>query len=86
MMHFHLDDDDEWVIRNVRSHDQVQILKDERSATPRRKLFESHLLTSPENHKNVREADEVVTCISLLNSASAALMSDVYHSFNFLPF
>ena len=85
-MYFHLDDDEELVIRQVWFHDLVQIPKGERSANPRKKLFESHLLTSPENQKKIREADEVITCISLLNSASAALMSDVCHSFNFLPF
>ena len=86
MMHFHLDDDEELVIRQVQFHDLVQILKGERSANPRSKLFESHLLNIPENKKKIREADKVITCISLLNSASAASMSDVYHSFNFLPF
>ena len=58
-VHFHLDDDEEPVIRKVWFHDLVQIPKGERSANPRRKLFESHLLTSPENQKKIREAHEV---------------------------
>ena len=59
MMHFHLDDDEEPVVRKVQFSDLVQIPKGERSANTRRKLFESHLLTSPENQKKIREADEV---------------------------
>ena len=33
--------------------------KEERSKNPRKKLYETHLLTSPENQKKIREADEV---------------------------
>ena len=54
-MHFHLDNDEELVIGQVWFCDLVQIPKGERSANPRRKLFESHLLTSPENKKKIEK-------------------------------
>ena len=58
-VHFHLDDDEEPVARKVRFCDLLEMLKEERSKNPRKKLFETHLLTSPENQKKIREADEV---------------------------
>ena len=84
-MYFHLDDDEEAVIRKVRFCDLLEMLKGERSKNPRRKLFETHLLMRPENQKKITEADEVSTCISLSNSARVAFMSSVFHSFSFLP-
>ena len=33
--------------------------KRERSKTPRRKIFTSHLLMSPENQQKIKQADEV---------------------------
>ena len=33
--------------------------KRERSKTPQRKIFTSHLLTSPENQQKIKQADEV---------------------------
>ena len=85
MVHFHLDDDEELVIREVRFHSLLEMPKGERSKNPRRKLFETHLLMRPENQKKITEADEVSTCISLSNSARVAFMSSVSHSFSFLP-
>ena len=58
-VHFHLDDEEELVTRKVRFHDLLEMPKGERSKNPRKKLLESHLLTSPENQKKIREADEV---------------------------
>ena len=58
-VHFHLDDDEEPVARKVRFHDLLEMPKGERSKNLRKKLFETHLLTSPENQKKIREADEV---------------------------
>ena len=58
-VHFHLDDDEEPVTRKVRFRDLLEMPKGERSKNPRKKLLESHLLTSPENQKKTREADEV---------------------------
>ena len=46
------------VSRKVRFWDLVEMPKHERSKTPQRKWFTSHLLMSPENQK-IREADEV---------------------------
>ena len=36
----------------------VQIPKGQQSANPHKKLFTTHLLTSPENQKQIKEADE----------------------------
>ena len=58
-VHFHLDDDEEPVTRKVKFHDLLEMPKGERSKNPRKKLLESHLLTSLENQKKIREADEV---------------------------
>ena len=58
-VHFHLDDDEEPVTRKVKFRDLLEMPKGERSKNPRKKLLESHLLTSPENQKKIREADEV---------------------------
>ena len=85
MVHFHLDDDEELVIRKVRFDDLLEMLKGKRSKNLRRKLFETHLLMRPENQKKIREAEEVSTCISLSNSARVAFMSSVSHLFSFLP-
>ena len=85
MVHFHLDDDEEPVIRKVRFHNLLEMPKGERSKNPRKKLFETHLLMRSENQKKIREADEVSTCISLLNSTRVAFISSVSHSFSFLP-
>ena len=59
MVHFLLDDDEEPVIRKVRFCYLLEMPKRERSQSSRRKLFETYLLTSPENQKKIREADEV---------------------------
>ena len=58
-VHFHLDDDEEPLTRKVRFCDLLEMPKGERLKNPRKKLFETHLLTSPENQKKIREADEV---------------------------
>ena len=58
-MHFHLDDDEELVARKVRFRDLLEMPKGERLKNRRKKLFETHLLTSLENQKKIREADEV---------------------------
>ena len=58
-VHFHLDDDEKPVTRKVRFHDLLEMPKGERSKNTRKKLLESHLLTSLENQKKIREADEV---------------------------
>ena len=55
----YLDVEDEQVIRKVRFRDLVEMPKRERSKTPRRKMFTSHLLMSPENQQKIRQADEV---------------------------
>ena len=59
MVHFHLDNDEEQVIRKVRFPDLLEMPKGERSKNLKRKLFETHLLMSPEYQKKIREADEV---------------------------
>ena len=64
MVHFHLDDDEEPVIRKVRFCDLLEMLEGERSKNPRRKIFETHFLMRPENQKKITEADKVSTCIS----------------------
>ena len=48
MVHFHLDDDEE-LVRKVRFHDLLEMLKGKISNNPRRKPFETHLLMRPEN-------------------------------------
>ena len=58
-VHFYLDDDEEPVARKVRFHDLLEMPKGERSKNPRKKLFKTYLLISPENQKKIREADEV---------------------------
>ena len=58
-MTFHLHVEDEQVIRKVRFRDLVEMPKRERSKTPWRKIFTSHLLTSPENQQKIKQADEV---------------------------
>ena len=58
-VHFHLDDDEEPVARKVRFCDLLEMPKGERSKNLRKKLFETHLLTSPENQTKIREAEEV---------------------------
>ena len=58
-VHFHLDDDEEPVTRKVRFCNLLEMPKGERSKKLRKKLLESHLLTSPENQKKIREADKV---------------------------
>ena len=58
-VHFHLDDDEELVTRKVRFHDFLEMPKGERLKNLRKKLLESHLLTSLENQNKIREADEV---------------------------
>ena len=58
-MTFHLHVEDKQVIRKVRFRDLVEMPKRERSKTPRRKIFTSHLLTSPENQQKIKQADEV---------------------------
>ena len=58
-VHFHLDDDDEPVTRKFRFRNLLEMPKEERSKKPRKKLFETHLLTSLENQKKIREADKV---------------------------
>ena len=58
-VHFHLDDDEESVTRKVKFCNLLEMLKGERLKNPRKKLLESHLLTSPENQKKIREADKV---------------------------
>ena len=76
-MHFHLDDEEELVVRKVWFCDLVQILKGERSANPRRKLFESHLLTSPENQKKNREVHEVTRKKEERANQKAKLIKDL---------
>ena len=58
-MTYHLHVEDEQVIRKVRFRDLVEMPKQERSKTPRWKIFTSHLLTSPENQQKIKQADEV---------------------------
>ena len=58
-MTFHLHVEDKQVIRKVQFRDLVEMPKRERSKTPRRKIFTSHLLTSPENQQKIKQADEV---------------------------
>ena len=61
MMHFHLDDDEEPVIRKVWFHDLVQI----------------HMVTSPENQKKIREADEVARKKEQRANQKAKLIKDL---------
>ena len=56
-VHFHFDDE-EPVTRKVKFRNLLEMPKGERSKNPRKKLLESHLLTSLENQKKIREADE----------------------------
>ena len=58
-MTFPLHVEDEKVIRKVQFQDLVKMPKRESSKTLQQKLFTSHLLTSPENQKKIREADKV---------------------------
>ena len=53
-----LDGDDEPVVHKVQFCDLVQIPKGQQSAYPCKKLFTTHLLTSLENQKKIKEADE----------------------------
>ena len=56
MVHFQLDDDEEPMVKKVQFHDLMQIPMGERSANPRRKLSEMHLLMSPENQKKIKRS------------------------------
>ena len=58
-MTFHLHVEDKQVIRKVRFRDLVEMPKRERSKTPRRKIFTSHLLMSLENQQKIKQTDEV---------------------------
>ena len=58
-VHFYLDDDEEPVTRKVRFHDLLEMPKGERSKNLRKRLFETHLLTSSENQNKIREADKI---------------------------
>ena len=58
-VHFHLDDDEEPVARKVRFRNLLEMPKGERLKSLRKKFFKTHLLTSPENQKKIREADKV---------------------------
>ena len=78
-MHFHLDDDEEPVTRKVRFHDLLEMLKGERLKNPRKKLLESHLLTSPENQKRIREADEVARKKKKRAINKAKLIKKIYY-------
>ena len=77
MVHFHLDDDEELVIRKIRFHDLLEMPKGERSKNLRRKLFETHLLMRPENQKKITEADEVTRKKEERANQKAKLMKDL---------
>ena len=78
-VHFHLDDDEEPVTRKVRFHDLLEMPKGEKSKNPRKKLFETHLLTSPENQKNIREADKVTRKKEERAINKAKLIKKIYY-------
>ena len=76
-MHFHLDDDEELVIRKVRFCNLLEMLKGERSKNPRRKLFETHLMTSPEKQKKIRKVDKVTRKKEERANQKAKLIKDL---------
>ena len=77
MVHFHLDDDEELVIRKVRFCNLLEMLKGKRSKNPRRKLFETHLMTSPENQKKIRKVDKVTRKKEERANQKAKLIKDL---------
>ena len=78
-VHFHLDDDEEPVTRKVKFCDLLEMPKGERSKNPRKKLLESHLLTSPENQNKIREADEVARKKEERAINKAKLIKKIYY-------
>ena len=78
-VHFHLDDDEEPVTRKVKFHDLLEMPKGERSKNLRKKLLESHLLTSLENQKKIREADEVARKKEERAINKAKLIKKIYY-------
>ena len=97
---FCLNVEDETMVRKDQFQDLVKMPKWERSKTPWQKLFTSHLLTSPENQKKMRDADKVarkkekhviekqqlrLTCNCMLNLAIAAFISLLSQSFKIQP-
>ena len=54
-----LDTPHKWLGRKVLFKELLPIPKRERSVNPRKKVFTSHLMTSPENQEKIRKAEEV---------------------------